>query len=49
MWTIFLKVFIEFVAVLFLFYVCFWAMRHVGSYLLDQESNPYPLHRKAKS
>ena len=24
------------------------AVKHMGSYLLDQGSNPYPLHRKAK-
>ena len=49
MWTIF-KVFIEFVTTLPLFYVLvFLAPRHVGSQLLNQESNLHPLHWKAKS
>ena len=29
--------------------VVFLAKRHVGSYLLDQESNPHPLHWKVRS
>ena len=49
MWTIF-KVFIEFVAVLFLFYVLvFLALRPVGSWLPDQGLNPYRLHWKVES
>ena len=40
MWAIF-KVFIEFVTVLILFYISwFLALKHVGSYLPDQGSNP---------
>ena len=45
MWVIF-KVFIEFVIILLLF--CFGdfclPLRHVGSHLPNQESNPYPVH-----
>ena len=41
----FLKVFIEFVTMCF----GFWAMRPVGSYLLDQGSNLHSVHWKAKS
>ena len=47
--TIF-KVFIEFVTILFLFYVLvFLAMRHVGSHFPDQGLNPCPLLWKVKS
>ena len=47
MWTIF-KVFIEFVTILLL---CFHslAVMYVGSSLPDKESDPQPLHWKAKS
>ena len=46
----FFKVFIEFVIILFLFYVFgSSAMRYVASQLPDQGSNPYLLHWKAKS
>ena len=55
MWTI-LKLFTEFVTILFLFYVfvffgccLFLVMGHVGSELLDWGLNLYPLHRKANS
>ena len=45
-----LKIFIEFVTMLPLFYVLvFLAVRHVGSQLPDQGSNPHPLHWKVKS
>ena len=47
MWII-LKVFIEFVTILLLFYV-FLATRHVGSQLPQQGLNPHSLHWKAKS
>ena len=48
-WTIFLKVFIEFVTILLLFYVFwFFGTRHVGSQLPNQGSTPHPLHWKAK-
>ena len=44
------KDFVEFVTVLLLFHVLvFWPLRHVGSQLPNQGSNPYPLHWKAKS
>ena len=49
MWTI-LKVIIEFVSILLLFYVLvgvFLATRHVGSLLLSQGLNPHVLHWKA--
>ena len=47
MWTIF-KVFIEFVIILFKFYVLvFLAMRQVE--LPNQGVNPHPLHWKMKS
>ena len=39
MWNI-LKVFIEFITTLLLFYVFFLAIWHVGSELPDQGSNP---------
>ena len=46
----FLKVSIEFVTTLLLFYASdFFAARHVGSQLSDQRSNPHPLHWKVKS
>ena len=53
MWAI-LKVFVDFVTVLFLFYVLgffffFFAVRHMGSQFPDQGSNPHPLHLKATS
>ena len=32
----------------FIFFFFFLAMRQVGAYLLDQGSNTYPLHWKAK-
>ena len=51
MWTIFLKVFIEFVTILLLFYM-FWfylAVRQVGSQLPSQELNLHPLRQKVKS
>ena len=48
-WTIF-KVFIEFVATLFLFYVLvFSTSRHVGSQPPDHGLNLHPLPEKAKS
>ena len=42
MWTIF-KVFIEFVTILLLFFLCFVFLvwRHVGSFLPDQGLNPH--------
>ena len=44
MWTIF-KVFIEFIKVLFQFYVLVvWLQGHVGSEFPDWGSNLYPLH-----
>ena len=44
------KVFIEFAAILFLFYVLvFLAKRPVASQLPDQRLNPHPLHLKVKS
>ena len=49
MWTI-LKVFIEFVIILFMFYVLFFlprGMRDLSS--SDQGLNPSPLHWKEKS
>ena len=48
-WAIF-KVFIEFITILFLL-SCFGslALRHMGSWLPDQELNPRFLHWKAKS
>ena len=57
MWTIF-KVFIEFIIILFLFFVCLLVsvfcfsvsvMRPVGSYLPSQGSSPYPLYWEVKS
>ena len=49
MWTI-LKVFIEFVTILRLFYVlAFWPQGMWDPSTLDQGSNPQPLHWKAKS
>ena len=49
MWTIF-KVFIEFVSVLFLFYVSVvLATRHMGFQLSNQGSNPRFLDWKVKS
>ena len=49
MWTI-LKVIIEFVSILLLFYVLvgvYFATRHVGFLLLSQELNLHALHWKA--
>ena len=44
MWTIF-KVFTEFLKMVLLFNVLvFMTLRHVGSWLPDQESNLPPLH-----
>ena len=49
MWTIF-KIFIEFVTILFLFYVLdFWARGMWDLSSLDQGSNLHPLHWKVKS
>ena len=49
MWTIF-KVFIEFVTILFLFYVLFFfGHKACGILAPDKGSNLHPLHWKVKS
>ena len=43
-----LKVFNEFVTILFVLYFGVAVMRHMGSYLPNQESNPHPLYWKPR-
>ena len=43
-----LKVFNEFVTILFVLYFGVSVMRHMGSYLPNQESNPHPLYWKPR-